>query len=204
MPLVPIPVPPGVIKPATPLQAKGRYWDSNLVRWQSNKLLPVGGWQRINSTPLDSQIRTIFSWATNDGLKLSLVGCNDDGAGGTCYMTGTATPYASALSISVNVGHWYLVRNGSFTSGDTGNGSLTFTLPAPCALPAPTSSESEACGAATNQGCNDAGGGNPTEPISLGSTIGGTGLAISAASASGVVVLTVSAGSLCSALSWPV
>ena len=78
MPLVPIPVPPGVIKPATPLQAKGRYWDSNLVRWQSNKLLPVGGWQRINSTPLDSQIRTIFSWATNDGLKLSLVGCNDD------------------------------------------------------------------------------------------------------------------------------
>lgn len=78
MPLVPIPVPPGVIKPATPLQAKGRYWDSNLVRWQSNNLLPVGGWQRINSTPLDSQIRTIFSWATNDGLKLSLVGCNDD------------------------------------------------------------------------------------------------------------------------------
>lgn len=78
MALVPIPVPPGVIKPATPLQAKGRYWDSNLVRWQSNNLLPVGGWQRINSTPLDSQIRTIFSWTTNDGLKLTLVGCNDD------------------------------------------------------------------------------------------------------------------------------
>jgi hypothetical protein len=78
MALVPIPVPPGVIKPATPLQAKGRYWDSNLVRWQSNNLLPVGGWQRINSTPLDSQIRTIFSWAMNDGLKLTLVGCNDD------------------------------------------------------------------------------------------------------------------------------
>ena len=78
MALVPIPVPPGVIKPATPLQAKGRYWDSNLIRWQSNNLLPVGGWQRINSTPLDSQIRTIFSWAMNDGLKLTLVGCNDD------------------------------------------------------------------------------------------------------------------------------
>jgi len=107
-------------------------------------------------------------------LPTSLVGCNDDGAGGTCYMTGTTTPFASALSVSVNVGHWYLVRNGSFTSGDTGNGSLTFTLPAPCALPAPTSSESEACGAATNEGCNDAGGTNPTEPISLGSTIGGT------------------------------
>ena len=78
MPLVPIPVPPGVIKPATPLQAKGRYWDSNLVRWQSNKLLPVGGWQRITSAALDSQIRTIFSWTTNDGKKLTMIGCNDD------------------------------------------------------------------------------------------------------------------------------
>lgn len=78
MPLVPIPVPPGVIKPATPLQAKGRYWDSNLVRWQSNKLLPVGGWQRINSTPLDSTIRTIFPWTLNIGTKLAAIGCNDD------------------------------------------------------------------------------------------------------------------------------
>ena len=108
-----------------------------------------------------------------NNLPTSLVGCNDDGSA-SCYITGTATPYASAVSVSVNVGHWYLVRNGSFTSGDTGNGLLTFTLPAPCALPAPTSSESEACGAATNEGCNDAGGTNPTEPISLGSTIGGT------------------------------
>ena len=77
MPLVPIPVPPGVIKPATPLQAKGRYWNSNLVRWQSNKLLPVGGWQRINATPLDSQARKIFSWTLNNGLKMTAIGCNN-------------------------------------------------------------------------------------------------------------------------------
>ena len=78
MALVPIPVPPGVFKPSTPLQAKGRYYDCNLVRWRSNSLLPVGGWTRITSTPLDSQIRTIFSWATNDGIRLSAFGCNDD------------------------------------------------------------------------------------------------------------------------------
>ena len=77
MALVPIPVPPGVIKPATPLQAKGRYWDSNLIRWQSNKMLPVGGWQRLNSTPLDSQVRKIFSWALNNGLKMTAIGCSD-------------------------------------------------------------------------------------------------------------------------------
>jgi len=57
MPLAPINVPPGVMKLATPLQTKGRYWDANLIRWRSGKLLPVGGWQRVTSTPLTSTIR---------------------------------------------------------------------------------------------------------------------------------------------------
>ena len=106
-------------------------------------------------------------------LPTSLVGCNDDGAGGTCYMTGTATPYASALSISVNVGHWYLVRNGSFTSGDTGNGALTFTLPVPCVLPSTTGSETEACGTDSNGGCDAAGTTASAQAITLGSSISG-------------------------------
>lgn len=98
MPLVPIPVPPGVIKPATPLQAKGRYWDSNLVRWQSNKLLPVGGWQRINSTPLDSAVRTIFPWTLNNGVKLAALGCDDDlyVQEGATYTNITPANYVSA------------------------------------------------------------------------------------------------------------
>jgi len=98
MPLVPIPVPPGVIKPATPLQAKGRYWDSNLVRWQSNKLLPVGGWQRINSTPLDSAVRTIFPWTLNNGVKLAALGCDGDlyVQEGATYTNITPANYVSA------------------------------------------------------------------------------------------------------------
>ena len=62
MPLAALNIPPGVVKPATPLQAKGRFWDANLVRWRSGKLLPVGGWQRLTSGPLDSQIRALFPW----------------------------------------------------------------------------------------------------------------------------------------------
>ena len=107
-------------------------------------------------------------------LPTSLVGCNDDGAGGTCFMTGSAFAYASALSISVNVGHWYLVRNGSFTSGDTGNGALTFTLPVPCVLPSTTGSETEACGTDSNGGCDAAGTTASAQAITLGSSIGGT------------------------------
>ncbi len=140
----------------------------------------VLGVSSCGSSSYDNKL-AVYNMGTNAAaydystLPTSLVGCNDDGAGGTCMTTGAGSvPYASALTVNVNAGNWYLVRNGSYTSGDTGNGSLQFTLPAPCALPAPSGSETEACGAATNGGCNDAAGGNPTEPISLGSTIAGT------------------------------
>jgi hypothetical protein len=77
MPLAPINIPPGVVQPATPLQVKGRYWDANLIRWRSGKLLPVGGWQRITSTPLDSPIRTIFTFTSTLGVPVGLFGCDD-------------------------------------------------------------------------------------------------------------------------------
>lgn len=77
MPLAPMNIPPGVVKPATPLQVKGRFWDANLIRWRSGKLLPVGGWQRITSSPLASTPRTIFTFASTGGTPLGLIGCED-------------------------------------------------------------------------------------------------------------------------------
>ena len=81
-----------------------------------------------------------------------LVGCNDDGDT-TCYLTGTTTPYASSLTVSVTVGHTYLLCVSSYTDLDTGTGSVLFNLPEPCLLPSFTTAEVEACGAATNNGC---------------------------------------------------
>jgi len=78
MPLAALNIPPGVVKPATPLQVKGRYWDANLVRWRSGKLLPVGGWQRISSSPLASTCRTIFTWADQEGLPYAALGCENN------------------------------------------------------------------------------------------------------------------------------
>lgn len=78
MPLAPLSIPPGVVRPATPLQAKGRYWDANLIRWRSGKLLPVGGWQRITSAPLASTVRAVFSWTDNDGIPYLAIGCEND------------------------------------------------------------------------------------------------------------------------------
>jgi hypothetical protein len=78
MPLAALNLPAGVVKPATPLQVKGRYWDANLVRWRSGKLLPVGGWQRISSSPLSSTCRTIFAWSSVAGLPYGALGCEEN------------------------------------------------------------------------------------------------------------------------------
>jgi len=77
MPLAPIQLPPGVVKPATPLQAKGRFWDANLIRWQAGKLQPVGGWSRISSTPLLSTARAMMSWTDNVNAPYCAVGCEE-------------------------------------------------------------------------------------------------------------------------------
>lgn len=77
MPLAALKIPPGVVKPATPLQAEGRFWDANLVRWRAGKLLPVGGWQRISSAPLDSTVRAIFAWSDLNNNPYSVYGCED-------------------------------------------------------------------------------------------------------------------------------
>ena len=105
-------------------------------------------------------------------LAGALVGCNDDGASGTCNTTGTTvTNYASEFSVNVSAGNTYLIRNGSYAAGEVGTGTLSVTVPAPCVLDAPTGNESEPCGTASNDGCNGAG---ESEAVTAGQIIGGT------------------------------
>lgn len=77
MPLAALNIPPGVVKPATPLQAQGRFWDANLIRWRSGKLLPVGGWQRITDTALSSSVRGLFTWADSLNNPYLMLGCEE-------------------------------------------------------------------------------------------------------------------------------
>jgi len=103
MPLAPINIPPGVLKTATPLQVKGRYWDANLIRWRSGKLLPIGGWQRITQTPLASTVRTIFSWSSTIGTSLTVFGCDNKlyALEGATYDDITPDGFVGAESTSV-------------------------------------------------------------------------------------------------------
>ena len=105
-------------------------------------------------------------------LSTVLVGCNDDGASTTCMTTETPpTNYASEMTAVVSLGNTYLIRMGAYADGDDGTGTIRFTLPTTCVLDTPTGSENEPCGSATDDGCNAAG---ESQPISIGSIVGGT------------------------------
>lgn len=43
--LVPLTIPPGIFRNGTPYQARGRWHDSNLVRFYSGTIEPIGGWR---------------------------------------------------------------------------------------------------------------------------------------------------------------
>lgn len=98
-----------------------------------------------------------------DDLPDQYVGCNEDGDG--CDL------FTSTLDFDVTVGQTYLVRVGGYL-GESGTGTISFSLPDPCALPSGSHTEGEACGGATNDGCN--GIDFPVEALALGSSVEGT------------------------------
>lgn len=65
MPFLPVSIPPGVVRGATPNDSRGRWYDTNLVRWKGGVLEPVGGWERIVSTPFATRIRKMEVWRSN-------------------------------------------------------------------------------------------------------------------------------------------
>lgn len=65
MPLVPVQLPPGMERNGTPYETPGRWWDMSLMRWDSGSVRPIGGWQRLTATPLDSAARRLFTYRDN-------------------------------------------------------------------------------------------------------------------------------------------
>jgi len=87
MPLVPIDLRPGVFKNGTAYAGRGRWADSNLVRWKDNAIRPVGGWQRrvdSSSDPIpalfsDAAVeapRNVIAWTTLAGARQIVIGTN--------------------------------------------------------------------------------------------------------------------------------
>ena len=72
--LVELNVQPGVYRNGSVREAKGRYYDANLVRWKNGKLKPIGGWAKTTSTPLTGKGRTMLPFLDNTGNSYIAVG----------------------------------------------------------------------------------------------------------------------------------
>jgi hypothetical protein len=74
MTLLPIKLPPGMYRNGTELDAAGRWFDGNLVRWVEGMMRPVGGWQRRTSTAFAGKPRAILTWRDNSATRHIAVG----------------------------------------------------------------------------------------------------------------------------------
>ena len=63
--LLPITLPPGVYKNGTDYQAKGRWFDSSLVRWYEDTIRPVGGWRKRSNNTVSGKCRGLLTWRDN-------------------------------------------------------------------------------------------------------------------------------------------
>lgn len=80
MPLVPVTLPPGVVRNGTVEQSKARFYDTNLVRWKSGGLLTqMLGWAKRDAeqVALTGVPRACLAWEDNDGTRWIAVGTNE-------------------------------------------------------------------------------------------------------------------------------
>src|SRR5436190_23232475 len=74
MTLMPLQLPPGIIHGANPDDVPGRWFDGNMVRWRDGIMEPIGGWEKISSTPLPTVPRRIHEWLSNINTRAMLIG----------------------------------------------------------------------------------------------------------------------------------
>jgi hypothetical protein len=69
MAYIPLQIPPGVYKNGTEYQSKGRWNNSNLVRWFEGTMRPVGGWRKRSTNQVSGLSRGLINWKDNSGNR---------------------------------------------------------------------------------------------------------------------------------------
>jgi hypothetical protein len=117
MALIPLKIPAGVYRVGTDYEGSGRWYDTNLVRWQQGSLRPVGGWQQKFdiSSLITSVPRGMHSWIDNGTASRVAVATSDEvfsiDATGKAYNLTPNGLTKGAVSAAVNTGY-----GGSFYS----------------------------------------------------------------------------------------
>lgn len=131
--------PPGVYHNGTQRQAKGRWWDSHLVRFFENEVRPWGGWE-THATGITGLARSLIAWSDNSKVARIGVGTHTkwwivDRVGAKYDITPIrrtqartnpfATTSGSAIVTVTDATHGAGVGDSVVTTGATAVGGLT-------------------------------------------------------------------------------
>lgn len=98
MTFIPVQIPPGVVRQATPYDQPNTWWESSNVRWLSGAIMPIGGCSRITSSPLDAKVRQLFKWRDNSATEWMAIGTENS----VSVLTGSVTDVTPTSFVSMN------------------------------------------------------------------------------------------------------
>lgn len=116
---IPLAMSPGIYRNGTDYQAKGRWFDCNLVRFYNRTIQPYGGWQVLSNSPMAGVARCAITWKDNSGTARACIGTNTN----LYAMTRTGGIFDITPSVFIS-GRANAVAAGGFGSGPFGSGGF--------------------------------------------------------------------------------
>lgn len=117
--LVPLDIPPGIYRNGTLYQAKGRWYDGNLIRWYEKIMGPIGGWRKVLNLAQTAALqitglaRGVHGWRDNSKVSWLAIGTQTKLY---AYSDGVLNDITPAALVAGQT-------NGSFNSGGYGQGT---------------------------------------------------------------------------------
>lgn len=119
MAYLPLKIPPGVYRIGTEYEAKGRYYDANLVRWIDGALRPVGGWRKRSSGQVTGAARAMVAWRDNNSTSRIAVGTHTG-----LFIQTRAGAVHDITPVDFNIGRANATSSSGFGSGTFGTGAF--------------------------------------------------------------------------------
>lgn len=114
--LLPITLPPGVYKNGTDYQAKGRWFDSSLVRWYEDTIRPVGGWRKRSNNAVSGKCRGMLAWRDNSNDRWIALGTHTN-----LYVMTEAGTLSDITPVGFTAGRADATYNNGFGGGPYGS-----------------------------------------------------------------------------------
>jgi hypothetical protein len=127
--LVPLNLPPGLYRNGTVYQSKGRWYSSNLVRFFSGTIQPVGGWTpmqddaKADLAPLAGVPRGVIGWRGAAGDKFLAAGTTQKLYVLKAGVLHDITPAGFAVGAVDSGGGVTVTAGGQYNAGAYGNGA---------------------------------------------------------------------------------